>query len=305
MPDDLIPSATPEAPAQIGSPQGDGPPASPASPAPSSWPTDWRESFAKSRNDEKLAARLGRYASPEAALDALVSVQNKISAGELRSHSPFPAQGTPEEQAKWRQSAGIPEAPEKYEVKLDEGLVLGDEDKPVVDAFLKAAHKANLPSGAVNDLLRWYFGDVVEGEVARRQDLDEKVRQEVDDKLHVEWGQDYRKNKMIIEAYLDSGPPGVKDLLFGARLADGTPLASNLEVLRFLADKGREFNPTIHLVPGDPTTAAQAITSEISNLQAMMGNKSSEYWKGPKAESLQARYRELLDAKTRISQRAA
>jgi hypothetical protein len=237
-------------------------------------------------------------------LDALISVQNKISAGELRSNAPFPDKGTPEQQIEWRRMQGLPEAPEKYQIKLGDGLVVGDEDKPIVDSFLKAAHSANMPEGQVNSLLKWYFDEVVEGEQARRHEADEKVRTEVDQSLKQEWGQDYQKNKMIIEAFLDSGPPGIKDALFGARLADGTPLASNLDVLRFLADKGREYNPTITVVPGDPTTVQKTIVDELSNIQAMMGNRQSDYWKGPKSEILQKRYRELVEARDRINQRA-
>jgi hypothetical protein len=33
----------------------------------------------------------------------------------------------------------------------------------------------------------------------------------------------------------------------------------------------------------------------------MMANKQSEYWKGPKAESIQARYRELITARERLA----
>ena len=103
--------------------------------------------------------------------------------------------------------------------------------------------------------------------------------------------------------YIDSsGPPGLKDALFSARLADGPPLASDVGVLRWLADRAREYNPTLALVPGDPASAAKTIGEEVANLQALMGKKDSEYWKGPKAQQLQERYRKLLEAKERLSQ---
>jgi hypothetical protein len=279
------------------------PAAAPAPAANESWARpDWRESYAKQRGgDDKLVNRLSRYASPDAALDALVSMQTKLSAGELRVSTPFPVNGTDDQKAEWRRGNGIPDKPENYKIDLGGGLVVGEEDKPVVDSFLKAAHASNLPASQVNSLLKWYFTDLVEGETAKRHELDQRVAQEVDDKLHVEWGQEYRKNKVLIEAYIDgSGPPGLKDMLFSARLADGTPLASNLEVLRWLADRAREFNPTLALVPGDPSMAGKTIGDEMANLQAQMANKNSEYWKGPKAQQLQERYRKLLEARDRL-----
>jgi len=266
---------------------------------------DWREAYAKGRGgDDKLVSRLSRYASPDAALDALVSMQTKLSAGELRVTSTFPVNGTDEQKAEWRRGNGVPEAPDKYKIELGNGIVVGEEDKPTVDSFLKAAHAANLPGAQVNSLLKWYFDDLVQGETAKMHEADQRAAQQVDDQLHVEWGADYRKNKTLIEAYIDSsGPPGLRDTLFGARLSDGTPLASNLEVLRWLADQARAYNPTLALVPGDPSTAVKTITDEIANLQAMMANKQSDYWKGPKAQQLQARYRELLGARDRLPQR--
>lgn len=294
------PVSTPD-PSQAAAPP---PAAAPAPAANESWARpDWRESYAKVRGgDDKLVNRLSRYSSPDAALDALVSMQTKLSAGELRVSTPFPANGTEEQKTEWRRGNGIPDKPENYKVELGGGLVVGEQDKPIVDSFLKAAHASNVPASQVNALLKWYFTDLMEGETAKIHDQDMRVAQEVDDRLHTEWGPEYRKNKILIESYLDSGPPGLKDMLFTARLADGTPLASNLEVLRWLADRAREFNPTLALVPGDPTTAAKTIGEELTNLQAMMGKKDSEYWKGPKSQQLQARYRQLVDARDRLSQ---
>jgi len=77
------------------------------------WPEDWRQTVSKA--DEKVLSRLQRYASPEAALQALIAAQNRISAGELK-----PVLGknaTPEQITEWRKEHGIPEAPDKYDLK--------------------------------------------------------------------------------------------------------------------------------------------------------------------------------------------
>jgi len=277
------------------------------------WPDKWRESYVervkKSASDpakfdgDKLIARLQRYAGPEAALDALISEQNKIAAGELRTNVPFPDKGTPEQQAAWRKDAGLPEKPEGYSIKLRDGLVPGEDDKPLVDRFLVTAHGANYRPEQVNAALDWYY-DLVEEQNAARAQKDDDVRREVEDTLRVEWGPEYRTNKAVIEAFLDTGPAGTKEALFSARLADGTPLASNLNVLRFLADKARELIPPETIVPGEGAGQVKSIEDEIASLQGLMGNKQSEYWKGPKAQDMQQRYRDLVTARDKLKARA-
>lgn len=298
--DDLTPAPAP-APTPTPAPA---PAPAPPAPAPAPPLADWRDAYVKSHGgDEKLRARLDRYASPDAVVDALFSVQTKISTGELKVTTPFPDKGTPEQQVEWRRSQGIPEAPDKYGVQLGGGRVIGEDDKPMIDSFLKGAHAANMPPAYVNATLNWYY-DTVEASQAAQAQHDRETKEALEDKLRTEWGPDYRTNKAVIEAFLDTGPAGTKDLLFSARLADGTPLVSNYDVVRFLVDKAREFNPPLPLTPGDGAQA-KGIEDELASLKSMMPNKNSEYWKGPKAEKLQARYRELISWQQKLAARAA
>ena len=89
-----------------------------------------------------------------------------------------------------------------------------------------------------------------------------------------------------------------------ARLADGTPLASNPKVIRALLAAAREINPAATVVPAAGADALKTLDDELAGLEQMMGDRRSEYWKGAKAETLQARYRTLVDAKTKTGQRA-
>jgi len=52
-------------------------------------------------------------------------------------------------------------------------------------------------------------------------------------------------------------------------------------------------------VPG-AANAPAAIQSELADLNKMMADKDSDYWKGPKSEKLQARWRELFEANERM-----
>ena len=279
-------------------------PAPTPAPANVTWPENWRQTYVTSRGgDAKLLNRLERYADPSSAIDALISVQQKIGAGELRSMQPYPEKGTDEEKAAWRTQHGVPDAPDKYELKLKPGLVIGEDDKPAVDSFLKHAHASNQSAASVNAALQWYFDEKERAQAAQAQ-VDQELRGEVDGQLRVEWGPDYQKNKALITAFLETGPAGTKDLVMNARLTDGTPLASNINVLRWLVDKARDYNPAISVVPGDSATQLQAVEREMADLTRMSAAPRNspefqKYWR----EGGEKRLRELIQAKERISRK--
>ncbi len=265
------------------------------------YPENWREDYVKERKgDDKMLNRLKRYASPEAALDALISVQNKIHAGELTSKTEFPEQGTPEEQAAWREQHGVPEKPDGYELKLADGLVPGEDDQPMIESFMERAHKNNWPNEMVNEAVQWYFDTQAE-ETQLVHDQDLELKQTVEDSFRAEWGSDYRKNIQMIGAYLNTGPAGMSEKILGARLQDGTPLGSDPDILHFLVDKAREHMPEgdVTTVPGDTSTQLKAIDDELAQLRELMRDKNSKYWKGEESQKLQARYRQLLDGQER------
>lgn len=254
------------------------------------WGDDWRQQYAG--DDEKMQKRLERYASPKAALDALVAAQNKIASGELKSV--LPPDASDEERAEWRADNGVPESPDGYELNLGEGVVIGEADKPLVDSFLEAAHESNLHPSQVNEVMGWYF-DAQEQQALERETQDEQMRQTFEEELRAEMGQDFRRNVQLATNII---PDELKEKFIFARLADenSTPLGSDPDVIRWLTGLAREINPIATVVPGSGANAMQAIESEIATLKGMMGDRESEYWKGPKSQEHQARYRELIAA---------
>ena len=263
----------------------------PADPVEDQWGEDWRKNYAG--EDEKIAKRLERYASPKAALDALIAAQNKISSGELKSA--LSPDASDEEKASWRADNGIPDSPSDYEVALPSGLVIGEQDQPMVDKFLERAHDSNLHPSQVNETLAWYF-EQQEAQREEQETLDAQLKQTGEDTLHAEWGTDYRKNLQITNNLLDAAPEGLKEQIMGARLANGNPLGNDPDALNWLVDLSRQINPIATVVPGSGTNAVQAVESELANIKSLMGDRQSEYWKGPKADAMQARYRELTTA---------
>jgi len=264
------------------------------------WGDNWRQTYAG--QDEKLLKRLERYASPKAALDALISAQNKISAGELVK--PLSDNPTPEEIAAYRAQHGIPEKPEGYLEKLPNGLVIGEGDKPIVDSFVDRLHKLNADPKLVHEAVSWYY-DFQEQQVAERQTLDLSQKTEAEDALRAEWGQDYRTNINHINSFLSTAPEGVADMITNARTGDGKALFNDQKFVGWIASLAREANPVGTIVPAGPGSQSDNAVAEIARIEKLMGNKNSEYWKGAQAESLQKRYRDLIDFQSKQQARGA
>lgn len=258
------------------------------------WTDGWREQL--SAGDDKAAARLQRFDSPEAIWRSYRAMEQRMSSGELRSVLPKDAK--PEEVAKWRQENGIPETADKYNLTFDDGLVIGDEDKPIIDGFLKTAHVANMTGEQVKGALSWYYGEV-ERQSAERETADKKVQTETEDALRGKWGNDYRTNLNRINALLDTAPTGLKDAFLHGRLADGTPIGSSAGMLEFMALLSRQINPVGTVVPGAGANISNSIADEITKIEKVMREDRKTY---NKDEAMQARYRELLSARERLGE---
>jgi hypothetical protein len=246
-----------------------------------------------------MLKRLQRYASPSAALDALFNAQAKIAQG---LKEPLRADAPPEEVARWREDNGIPLEPSGY--AMPEGVVLSETDKPLVDDFLKVAHDRNMSPDDVKAAVGWYM-ERQAAQVDAMTARDEENRMAAEDELRSEYGPAYRQEVKRAFDFLRNAPEGLGDAIMGGRLADGRLVGDAPEVIRWLNQMQRELNPVATVVPGAGTNAVQAMESEMANIKSLMGDRQSEYWKGPKAAGLQARYRELVSAQQKHQRRAA
>ncbi len=247
------------------------------------------------KGDDKVLKRLERYASPEALGEALINAQNRISSGELK-----PALGknpTPEQLAEWRQANGIPESPDKYDL----GGKVTDEAKALLDVFLPMAHKANMTPDQVKGTLG-FIAAMNKAEATARAEKDVELEDVGEEALRAEWGGEYKRNITFIHNLLDgSATPEFKEKLLGGRLADGTPIGSDPDALRFLMSLALVQNPTGTLVPGYNNNPAQGVDEEIAKIETMMRTDRAAY---NKDEKMQSRYRELLDAREKLKARA-
>lgn len=261
-----------------------------ATPDPHAWATK-REAYAN--GDPKLSARLARYSSEKDVIDALIAAQNKISSGGLKA--PLPENPTPEEIAAWRAENGVPLTPKDYGVKVPDGV-----DPVQTEEFLATAHELNMTPAQVEKMIAWK-ASADEKALTQRAETDAAARQAGTDELRQDWGPEYKLNINLVTGLLDAAPQGIKEQLMGARLANGTLLGNDPTSLRWLASLAREINPTATVVPGSGVNAVQAIQSEMQSLQKLMGDRNSEYWKGPTAEALQKRFRDLAAVSEKVN----
>lgn len=297
------PAAAPAAPAPSPSPA----PAAPA-PAPAAakadgddgkakpdWPDDWREKASK--GNAKVRDRLGRYASPVDAVDALIAAQDRIRSGEVKPVLPKDAK--PEEITAWRKEHGIPEKADDYDLK---GVKLDDSDKPFIAEVLKAGHAAHMTPEVAKAVVS-VWPELKKQAFDAQSERDQQAAQASEDALRAEWGTDFRRHMNLIHGLLDgSGSQKLKDSFLFGRLADGTPIGSSPEVLKMLLGVALRDNPTGIVVPGGTGDQGKAIDSEIGEIEKAMRTDRAAYNKN---EKMQKRYLELLQAKEAMQKRAA
>ena len=266
------------------------------------WEANWRESYAA--GDEKKLSALKRYNSPKDALDALFSAQQRIA--ETRPTT-LPKDATAEQVAQYRKDNGIPEKPEAYLESLPKDVNLEEGDKEIITPYLSVMHELNLTPAQAAKLIATRQAEA-NRQIDERMQADEALRTRTEDELRQEWGPQYRATVNNINGFLKHhfGEDGA-DAILQARTPDGNPLVGSPEVLRALGQLAA-------MVKGAPTSIvggdgglldAKGVTERIADIEKLMANTSSEYWKGPKAEKMQAEYRQLIDARNEMKRRAA
>lgn len=249
---------------------------------------------------EKLVKRLKRLNSPGDAAKVLREQDKLIPT--LKRAAP-PKNATPEQMAQWRAEVGIPESPDKYEIKLPDGLVLGDHEKPLVDEYVKALHGEHATPAQVNAGVAAYLR-IRDQEVQRIQEQDVNDSKTVEDELRQEWGGEYRRNVESVNAMLGNLPTDVAEAVKNARGPGGKALVNNVGVMTWLAGLARErgfVGATLTPQGGD---LGASVSAEIKEIEAKMWNPDGTrgpYYSDPK---MQARYQELKAAEGRLKKAA-
>lgn len=267
------------------------------------WGANWREGWAA--NDEKKLSWAQRYASPQAMLDAAWSAQERIAKGELAK--PLPTNPTAEQLTEYRKANGIPEKADGYWDGLPKELRLEEGDKEILAPYLPVMHELNLSPAQASKLIAFRQQEM-QRHIDERQVADGELKTKTEDTLRQEWGGEYRAHVNNITGFLRTnfGEEGMDDIM-NARTPNGDPLLGSPGVLRSLAQLAvatRGGNITITTADGG-LVDAKGVDARLGEIVKLMGDDASEYWKGPKADGLQAEYRRLITAQQQMKSRAA
>ncbi len=169
---------------------------------------------------------------------------------------------------------------------LQGNVTFNVEDQPIVAAFQSAMSWA--PKSFINAALKWYTTfvskDLATQEAAHKGDM-----KECTNALRAEWGSSYALNMRAAMEYFNGLPAGVKDALETAELEDGTFLLQSQVGIRWLFELSRRPVQVASHAGGS------SVEAEIAAIKELMAKPGSAYHKGPRAEGIQARYRQLLD----------
>lgn len=259
------------------------------------WADDWRTKIAG--EDKKELEKLERFTSPESMYKSYQELQAKMSSTEMRRE--LPENPTDDELASYREGIGVPKTPEDYDTSLSDGLVIGDDDKPAIDGFLKTAHENNMTSDQAKQTLEWYYADQ-EAQLAARQTVDDEKAQTTRTELKEEWGRDFDKNVNIMAGFFGEEK---WEQISNARMADGTPIMSDKNMINFFAESARKANPTATMVGAGGSDPAKSIAKELNDIRAMIPDPLSDYNQPAKKEAYRARLVELLDAQKAMNQK--
>lgn len=262
-------------------------PPSSATPEPQPQPTEknWRDELAS--GDETLRKQLDRFNSSADVAKSWLEMRKKMDSGEYKRDVKFNTEWSDEEKNQWRKENGVPDAADKY--SLPEGLVVGEDDKPVLEDFLKTANDLNLPDEYAPGIVDWYFKRRTEAQAAeaREQKMFEQQTEEV---LRTKWGPEYPANKNMAQDFAVSR--------FGDEIGKSI-MQAGPNAVEAMAAIAREINPAGTIVPNS-SNPGQSIADELAQLQKEIG--TPDWFRSPQK---QKRYQELVDAQAKIQSRSA
>lgn len=278
------------------------------------WPSDWREKMAQNasagdaKKYDKELKRLQRFADPSGIYASARELEARFTGGGLVKVPGKDAK--PEEVKAFHQSLGVPEKPEEYfkDLKLDNGAIIGEADKPLADSFAAALHPTGARPETVNAALNWYYKQQEEAAAALDQ-ADDDFKREANRALKEEWGPAFTRRANAISSLFVKAEGGadlkndesVYARLLGGRTADGKLIGNDPAILKWLDGLRHEVNPAATLVD-DTADTSQSINDAIKQIETVMRTDRKAY---NKDTAMQQRYVELLAAREKMSAKKA
>lgn len=252
------------------------------------FPDNWHELMSNNDDDKKL---LAKYASPKEVSKALLEANKKIS---QRFDIKKPTEtATEEEVNNWRKAWGIPEAPDKYELKLSEGRQLSEHDKPIINDFIAEMHKTHATPEVVNKAIDKYY-EIQEKQLQAIEELNKQDKQALEEDLRQEYGRNYTANISKVDTFLkDKFGNETAEILAKAVGHDGRMLFNNPDFMRGMVNMALQDNPNITMPSG--LANIEALEAEQSRIEKSIADGT--YYKDA---NMQARYTQILETKERM-----
>jgi hypothetical protein len=258
------------------------------------WGKDWRDKLAK--GDAKKLAMLGRFASPEALLAAQEEAQRKISEG-LKPKGKPGDKATADEWAAYRKEHGIPDEVDGYvkAIQLPDKREIGEEDKPIVEAFAARALARGVAPADMAHMVDEYYA-IQEAQIVAQEDVDAAYKRESMKALREEYGGDFDVNVAAMRPYFDGFDSDLFGKLMSGRMADGTKIGNDPNIVRFFVSKSLAENPMATVVPSGGGNI-ETLNSEISSMEKRMRDDRVNWGRDSAA---QERYRKLITARDKL-----
>jgi hypothetical protein len=274
------------------------------------WPEDWRDRMATAASGgddkakQKELKRLQRFTDPSAIYGTARELEARFSEGGLIKVPGKDAK--PEDIAAFNKALGVPEKVEDYftDLKLDNGAVLGDADKPIAEGFATAVHEVGATPAVVNRALSWYFNHM-EQVASAEAEADDTFRSEAQATLREEWGPgDYKRNVNAIATLFANAPGGVDaknpealmSRLLSGRTADGRLIGDDPVINKWLAGLAMDLNPAATIT----TQGGASVGDRLAEISKFRQENPDKYDQDHK---MQAEELKLLEADERMQKR--
>ncbi len=268
------------------------------------WPDNWRDKMARhyAGNDEKAFKRelnrLKRFADPSGVYGFGREAEGKLTSGGLLK---VPDKDASEEDiANFHKALGVPEKPGEYfdQIKLENGAVIGDADKPIADSFAEEVHKTGATPKTVSAAMNWFFRQQ-EAEAVAQDEADDEFLRASQSSLKEDWGAAYKRKTNAIASLFVTAPGGTdvanEESLFarimGGRTSDGQIIGNDPEAVRWFASVAHDVNPQAAVVE-DGDMSGKSAEKELAEIKELRKTDKRKYF----TDAVQKRETELIDA---------
>ena len=261
---------------------------------------NWRDAFVPEEDEGgAVAAQMERFKAPADFGNSYREAQATLSSN--KQSVPLPENATEDDILAFRTTNELPLEAKDYLENLPDGLVLGEDDTEIAEAFMGALHGQFAPAKYGHALIGAYNEFKEKGQAAEAE-MDNTQHAETTTALREDWGTDYRANINIAQAWMEKtfGKEGKEQLLHG-RFQDGRGFMNDPTILKAFVEIARSMDPLAPIVPTD-TSAVTTMNDEIAEIEKFMRTDRTAY---NKDEKKQARLRELYDIRTKHDAQAA